>query len=885
MAEKKKSPPKKGGGKSKKKSSQPSVWSNIAPFVLGILAVFIAWCLIAPDTSGFVGRGVRGLLTGLLSHAAFAVPLVLALAAVFWRGDQEARRVHLRVINSVIFVCLLAVVSYTFVPAQYDGETLRSLWSPAQLYTSGRNELRGGGIIGGLLGGLIFLALRWASLVVVVPGLIISGLLVFKIMPTDAFSWAVAKIKSRHENGRERREENREYRRAYDAEQAAKKAAAPPPPVVRNVDIPIDSPSGNPHDSIDELYPNAQGEAGGGEADYTDQPAITKLGDAESGSVHDNLDRKGEHEEGKSVLRRVFLEDDAPQDGTNDVAPAIVVGGAAAAGAGLGRTSPFSLDVGDTGATLDIGEPANGEEDAIAISRRVFMPESAPNSPYDDFVPAPEYVLPPVNLLIKGENQNNQREKEIEAKQKAKTLEETLATFRVKARVMNVSHGPTVTRYEMAPDAGVKVRSVANLIDDISLALATAGIRIEAPIPDKPYIGIEVPNSIRETVHLRELIDNEEFRESGAKLTAAFGKDVSGEPVILDLAKMPHLLIAGTTGSGKSVCLNCLIMSLLYKASPKEVKMIMIDPKKVELNVYTKLPHLIVPVVSNTKKAAGALAWAVQEMENRYSMIEELKVRDIFSYNKATASDPEREFMPQLVIVIDELADLMMTARDSVEESICRIAQKGRAAGMHLIIGTQRPSVDVITGLIKANVPSRVAFSVSSQVDSRTIIDIGGAEKLIGRGDMLLAPVGHPKPERVQGAFVSDGEVEAVVDHIVAQCGEAEYDELASSQIEEVTGQLDFGKKKGGLPIDDEDGDGESDPMLKQAIELAIESGKISTSLIQRRLGLGYGRAAKLIDRMERMGIVSPPEGQKPRNVLISRGEWVEMSLNGHDFE
>lgn len=498
-------------------------------------------------------------------------------------------------------------------------------------------------------------------------------------------------------------------------------------------------------------------------------------------------------------------------------------------------------------------------------------------------VVAKQYLFPPVNLLTAVPVKHVDPTEELNSN--ATKLVEALRSFKVRTKVVNISRGPTITRYELQPEEGVRVRAIANLVDDIALNLATSGVRIEAPILGKAAVGVEVPNKVRETVYLRTLLEDKRFENSPAKLTAAVGVDVAGEPVYVDLAKMPHLLIAGTTGSGKSVCMNCLILSMLYKASPDEVKMIMIDPKKVEFSVYNGLPHLIVPVVSNAKKAAGALAWAVSEMERRYEVLEGVGVRDIRNYNKLTANDPDKEFMPQLVIIIDELADLMMTASNEVEESICRIAQKGRASGMHLIIGTQRPSVDVITGLIKANVPSRIAFTTSSQIDSRTIIDIAGAEKLIGRGDMLFAPIGAMKPARLQGAFVSDEEVEAVTSYIIENSEEAVYDDKVMSDIEKEAALCGSkGKKNSGAEIDfsgDEDKD--TDPMLKAAIDLAVETGKISTSLIQRRLQLGYGRAAKLIDEMENRGIVSQPEGQKPRSVLISAAEWQEMCMRAEE--
>ncbi|MBE6569745.1 MAG: DNA translocase FtsK [Ruminococcaceae bacterium] len=494
--------------------------------------------------------------------------------------------------------------------------------------------------------------------------------------------------------------------------------------------------------------------------------------------------------------------------------------------------------------------------------------------------PVPEYNFPPISILTEDTEGQPQNIKE-ELQENAVKLVETLRSFNVKTKIENISRGPTITRYELCPEPGTKVRSIVNLVDDIALNLATTGVRIEAPIPGKAAVGVEVPNKKQSTVHLRTLIEDEKFSGAKSRLTCCLGADVAGDSIYFDIAKMPHLLIAGATGMGKSVCINSLIVSLLYKAKPDEVKLILVDPKKVELSIYNGIPHLLVPVVSDPKKAAGSLSWAVGEMERRFGLIEAVGVRDVKMFNEVTKNDPDYEYLPQIVIIIDELADLMMTAPDDVEESICRLAQKARAAGMHLIIGTQRPSVDVITGLIKANIPSRIAFTVASQIDSRTIIDRSGAENLIGRGDMLFNPVGAAKPMRVQGAYVSEADVEEIVSYIKNMNQKCEsYSDEVLEQIEKEAQRCGSGKKGGGVSADLEEGmDGEEDPMLRQALELAVESGKISTSLIQRRLSLGYGRAAKLIDRMEQMGYVSPPEGQKPRNVLITKQEFMEMVL------
>jgi len=477
-----------------------------------------------------------------------------------------------------------------------------------------------------------------------------------------------------------------------------------------------------------------------------------------------------------------------------------------------------------------------------------------------------EYVYPHTELLDENkQSTKNELYYRSTAIRGAKKLEETLKSFGVDAKVVNVSMGPAVTRYELQPSPGVKVSKIVNLSDDISLNLAASGVRIEAPIPGKAAIGIEVPNKEIVPVFLREVLDSKEFKENDSKLAFALGKDISGKNMVADIAKMPHLLVAGATGSGKSVCINSIIISLLYKASPKDVKLLMVDPKVVELGIYNGIPHLLIPVVTDPKKAAGALNWAIQEMVNRYKLFADRGVRDLRGYNALLAEKGEEELLPQIVIIIDELADLMMVAPNDVEDAICRLAQMARAAGMHLVIATQRPSVDVITGVIKANIPSRIAFSVSSQVDSRTIIDMAGAEKLLGKGDMLFYPVGEPKPIRVKGTFVSDKEVERVVEFIKSQ-GNAEYNE---SIIEEINSEKE--------PMESDPGD--NDELLPQAIELVVEAGQASVSLIQRKFKVGYARAARIIDQMEERGIVGGYEGSKPRQVLITRQQLQEMNM------
>jgi S-DNA-T family DNA segregation ATPase FtsK/SpoIIIE len=499
--------------------------------------------------------------------------------------------------------------------------------------------------------------------------------------------------------------------------------------------------------------------------------------------------------------------------------------------------------------TKDKHDKKTGQEDVIPT----IVPEIKHYSGYE---------IPPTNLLnINQDGKTVNTKKEVMSN--VKVLEETLGNFGVSAKVSQVSVGPSITRYELSLSPGVKVSKIVNLADDISLSLASAGIRIEAPIPGKSAVGIEVPNKDITMVYLREVLESEEFNNNKSKLAFAIGKDVAGANIVADLAKMPHLLIAGATGSGKSVCINTLIASILYKATPEEVKLLMIDPKVVELSVYKNIPHLLIPVVTDPKKAAGALNWAVVEMTERYKKFAANNVRDINGYNAINKEGIEK--LPQIVVIIDELADLMMVSPGDVEDSICRLAQMARAAGIHLVVATQRPSVDVITGLIKANIPSRISFAVSSQVDSRTILDMGGAEKLLGKGDMLFYPVGESKPLRVQGAFVAEKEIEKLVNHIKEQVPPSYNDEIMKN-LEQQDSEDEAGEYQG-----------ETDDLLPSAIEMVVESGQASIMMLQRRLRIGYSRAARLIDQMEERGVIGGHEGSKPRKVLMSKSELEEL--------
>ena len=513
---------------------------------------------------------------------------------------------------------------------------------------------------------------------------------------------------------------------------------------------------------------------------------------------------------------------------------------------------------------------------AAAMEKPAASEQAAAQTPVEDAEPVDtfQYQYPPIELFERSPDESDPTAQD-ELKANAQKLVDTLESFGVRTRVLDISRGPAVTRYEVQPMAGVKISRITSLADDIALNLAVADVRMEAPIPGKPAVGIEVPNHKRQAVYIRSVFESQSFLRMSSPLGIALGKDIAGVAQVADLCKMPHLLIAGSTGSGKSVCVNSIIMSLVFRSSPEDVKLLLIDPKVVELAEYNGIPHLLMPVVTEPKKAAGALGSAVQEMERRYRMFAENNVRDIKSFNKLAAERPDLEKMPYIAIVIDELADLMMVVGKDVEDSICRIAQKARAAGMHLIVATQRPSVDVITGLIKANIPSRIAFAVSSQVDSRTILDGAGAEKLLGQGDMLFMPVGAPKPTRIQGTFVRDEEISRVLDFIKSSAT-VQYDEAMIEAMEKHA--IQDGKK--GSSGADSDEDSDSDPMFKQAVEVVIDAGQASTSLLQRRCKLGYARAARIMDEMEQKGVIGPYEGAKPRAVLISRQQWIEQQMN-----
>ena len=865
--------------KQKKERDPQSTVNQILPFVFVVSAILSLLVLVL-DTDGFIVRALQSLLLGLFSAAAFVIPALLVLLGTFWQTDVIANRLKLKFWCAGISLVLFAMLMHMF----FSGE---KMFNVGDLYRFG-NTYQSGGVIGGFLATLLMSAVgKTITFIILFSALFVSVLLLFGLTPRSVQIFIAYHIKRYRDKKREEKE--------------AAAAAVPVPvqkPAVERIKQ-LDEEPGEKKQTKKKLRKNKFDP----DVDISADEASVPEDKAEEETDQDVIDKKIFDEVMKRTRERYGDQNFAYNEEETEPKPEI----------SYGKVAPVDTKTDESDAKKQLPSVSSLTDDGEIDLSKIFVdpekivglagahagaqaeertvieaeydtvsePDEEPDTPEEEAeiveTPVPVYEFPPTSLLAPPELRSAADLEEL--KGNAQKLVDTLKSFNVKTKVSDVAIGPTITRYELTPESGTRVRSISNLTEDIALGLAVPNVRIEAPIPGKAAVGVEVPNKKRENVYLRALIEGEGFEKAGSRLTAALGSDVAGTPVYCDIAKMPHLLVSGATGMGKSVCINSIIVSLLYKSTPQEIRLLMIDPKKVELNIYNGIPHLHVPVVSDAKKAAGTLAWAVTEMERRYELIENVGVRNIQNYNEITYNDPEKEFMPQMVIIIDELADLMMTAPDDVETSICRIAQMGRAAGIHLIIGTQRPSVDVITGLIKANIPSRIAFKMASQVDSRTVIDIAGAEKLLGRGDMLYSPVGVMKPQRVQGAFVSEAEVQKVVDFIKGIFPLPQYDESAMNGIEEAAARCGQKKGRGASGDAAEAPVATDDPMLKQALELAVETGKISTSLIQRRLSLGYGRAAKLIDTMEARGFVSAPDGQKPRDVLITRQQYQELVL------
>ena len=881
-----------------KSNKRKNAFSQFVPFIMFAFALILTVLLVLNLISQFNGSQLEGavgeficrnMLFGLFGHAAYLFPILLVIFGIFWFKTDDGVTRAIKVVLSIMIVASFSAMIHIFM----SGLSIDNMDTNLSRLFSASADLEAGGLLGGYLGWVFCWAFRWASPFVLLFCLIILFCVLLEITPHQIWLKFKAGNAKRAARARLKDDDDEdEYDDEDDYEDEDEEEDELPAPVKTKKGKGKDKKQARDEDFEDDGY-RVDPETGE-LIELAQKPAKKKKKSSKAAE-------EDEDDIGFTPLKLTDDENDGDDPKDNPFAQADA---AAQEDQMTEQVDEQEEEPIDTEAPMEEIE-VDIEDDApvqpVTRSRRKKTPEPEPEPEFvalEDDLDAEmsedvlssgesegtgavetEYVFPTTDMLAAGSATYHTSDEEVAANTEA--LRQTLEDFHIRVKEVTCSTGPTVTRYEIKPEAGVRVRAIANLVDDIALGLAKSGVRIEAPIPGKAAVGIEVPNDKPATVYLRNLLESPEFVNHKSKVAVCLGADVSGKPVVFDIEKMPHLLVAGATGMGKSVCINCLVMSLLYKATPDEVKLIMVDPKKVEFTMYRDIPHLYCPIVSDPKKAAGALASAVAEMERRFSLIEEVGVRNITGYNEITKDDPEKEHLPRIVIIIDELADLMMTAPDDVETCICRLAQKARAAGIHIIIGTQRPSVDVVTGLIKANIPSRIAFTVSSQVDSRTIIDAAGAEKLIGRGDMLYAPVGSSKPQRVQGAFVADGEVERVVNFVKTQNGSAKYNDNFTKQIDEEAAKCGAGGKKGGGSDTDLGGGDSDDDKLWEAIEVVVTEGKASTSMLQRYLKVGYGRAAGLLDRMEEMGIISAQDGNKPRKVLMTKSDLDELRVNG----
>lgn len=790
------------------------------------------------NTTGTFGNAIHSLVFGLFGLMAYALPYYfIALALCLFLRKMQHINGRTTFFSFLIFVMLCILNSYRYL----DETNIQLSISAIREFFNGGIQLRNGGVFGMWLGGLIVKLLGK-------PGLIIFAVAVIAISVLLVADTPISKYLGKK---REQREEKTILREMLTEKREAQAKTVP-----EESGVPIITPSHSVPQVKDPLaFPMEEG----ARQNFMQNLEGADFGDSSYGNTGFGLDGGNASGAGLGLgLSGGFASPEnaaaAPNPFMDDF---MSVDSVTTEPMGL-NAEPEKVSALSTPAATENIKEIRKENTPTALDNTEMALQAEENLAKK--IPATSYVFPPVDLMKKPRAKQMQMN-EHQLQQKAALLENTLQNFHVDARVLNVTQGSSVTRYEVQPAVGVKVSSITKLADDIALNLRAKSIRIEAPIPGKAAVGIEVENEKPDMVSIRELIDSKEFRNAASKISFAVGKDISGRNVIANLKEMPHLLIAGATGSGKSVCINTIITSLLYKASPDEVKLILIDPKVVELGNYNGIPHLLVPVVTDPKKAAAALNWAVNEMTQRYKFFAEESVKDLDSYNELMRANQEPDkVLPKIVIIIDELADLMMVAPSQVEESICRLAQLARAAGMHLIVATQRPSVDVVTGLIKANIPSRIAFSVSSQVDSRTILDVGGAEKLLGKGDMLYSPVGENKPLRIQGPYISDSETARIIDFVKKQ-GENTYDESVVQTIE-TPEKSQYGEV--------------SDELTEDAIAFILKQKKASVSMLQRRFRIGYNRAASIIDEIEARGIISPADGSKPRQVLYTEEEYYD---------
>ena len=792
-----------------KKKKKQQKGIDINIAVVLMLIVSILLGVLIYGKSGYIGQTLSPILGGIMGPIKYIIPVGMFIIAIYITY-QDREYLFSKLIQFGIFLlCIATILSVSQISKGNINIQSEVTQMARDGYYLGEKDI-GGGLIGAIIAGpLIKLLGEFGTIIVCVGTAVLLLVFMFGIRPAEMIS---AFMETQHENREERKNERREAR------------------INKRNEIEVEDKTRPVKETKRERRLREQEE---------------KRRQAEQLPEQITINMNDEPRDSKKKLKSYNHDED-------DLIPFNIK-----KGRNKQDANPDVID-----ANLFKTEQETKEEkvkEVLQLEHTMTVEDE-------------NYEFPPIQLLSEADKKPTKASKKA-VTDVATRLQKTLYSFGVSAKVENVSVGPAITRYELRPAEGVRVSKIANLADDIALSLAAETIRIEAPIPGKQAVGIEVPNAENEVVHFREIVDTDTFRNHKSKLAFAVGKDVGGQEVVADISKMPHVMIAGATGSGKSVCINTLIGSIIYKAKPNEVKMVMIDPKVVELSVYNGIPHLLIPVVTDPKKAAGALAWAVQEMENRYAMFASKGVRDLKGYNESVENEEGAGKLPHIVIIIDELADLMMVAKNDVEDAICRLAQKARAAGMHLVIATQRPSVDVITGLIKANIPSRIAFAVSSQVDSRTILDMAGAEKLLGKGDMLFYPAGAPKPTRIQGAFISDKEVEKIVDFIKDNSS-ATYNDDIIKQIENA------GSTDKELAQQQQDDDDNTDPFLMDAIDVVVETGQASTSFIQRRFKVGYARAGRIIDQMEERGVISGFQGSKPREVLMSKERWEELKMS-----
>ena len=817
----------------RRKSKNTSKSQELNLNIIGTIIFSVLLAVLLYMNSGEIGQKLNEVLGGLMGVLRYVLPIGTFAIAIKMACKDEEDYVTKRLVQYAIMLICIAIIMSVYEISTGNIETIGDIsQNLKKAYILGAAN-KGGGAIGTLAA--IFLVKMLGNVGAVVLSIGVSIMLFAFVCGIDISEYISQKVEEYIERKEEKKIEKEERRKKRE-----------------------------------EYLANQRQEIAAQREQKAKEQAEYKMHNKEIAAIQDIQNSKIEPEQIKINLNGRVIEDE-PQTEKRGL-KGLLKKSKIPKKESVAKTASSIMRIDEeTGEILEESKPVQTnlfvqkEEKKQDKTKQVLQLEHTISVEEDN------YVYPPIDILSKMEKASLKGGTK-SLTDTAARLQKTLYSFGVSAKVENVTVGPAITRYELKPAEGVRVSKIANLADDIALNLAAETIRIEAPIPGKQAVGIEVPNKQKEMVGLREVIESEAFKNNDSKLSVALGKDVAGSSVIANIAKMPHVLIAGSTGSGKSVCINTIITSIIYNSKPSEVKLVMVDPKVVELSVYNGIPHLLIPVVTDPKKAAGALAWAVQEMDNRYNLFAEKGVRDLIGYNKAAEHEGEGK-LPQIVIIIDELADLMMVAAKEVEESICRLAQKARAAGMHLVIATQRPSVDVITGLIKANVPSRIAFAVSSQVDSRTILDQVGAEKLLGKGDMLYFPSGASKPTRVQGAFVSDEEVEQIVNFVKSN-GTAVYSEDILDTIE--NGGKDEQIKNLAA---DQAAEDDTDPFLQDAIDTVVETGQASTSFIQRKFKVGYARAGRIIDQMEERGVISGYQGSKPREVLWTLEKLAEMKM------